>query len=60
MIAKGKDLLTRAASYVRMSTGKQERSPEQQRKEISKLAKREGCEVALQFNDDAVTGDSGP
>ena len=31
-------LLVRAAEYIRMSSGKQERSPEQQRSEIAKLA----------------------
>lgn len=52
--------LTPAASYVRMSSGKQERSPAQQRGEIKKLAKSEGCEIVNEFSDEAVSGDSGP
>ena len=47
-----------AAGYLRMSSGKQERSPAQQRADCEKLAAKEGCEVVLWFSDEAVTGDS--
>jgi len=57
MITKAK---TPAAEYVRMSSGKQERSPAQQRNEIKRLAKSEGCEIVSRFADEAITGDSGP
>ena len=43
-----------------MSSGKQERSPAQQKGENKKLAKREDCEIVLTFSDEAITGDSGP
>ncbi len=49
----------RAAGYIRMSSGKQERSPAQQRSEIKRLAKTENVEVVLWFTDEAITGDSG-
>jgi len=49
-----------AASYVRMSSAKQDRSPAQQRAEIAKLAAAQGYEVAIWQTDEAVTGDSGP
>ena len=52
--------LARAAQYVRMSSGKQERSPAQQKGENRKLAKAEGCEIVVTFSDEAITGDSGP
>ncbi len=52
--------LARAAGYIRMSSGRQERSPAQQKGEITKLAKAEACKVALWFSDEAITGDSGP
>ena len=51
--------LLRAAGYIRMSSGKQERSPAQQKGEITKLAKAEACKVVLWFSDEAITGDSG-
>ena len=45
-----------AVGYIRMSSGKQEESPEQQREEIIKFAKREGCEIIRWYQDDAVSG----
>jgi len=42
-----------AAGYIRMSSGKQERSPAQQRSEIEKLAKTEGCRIVVWFTDEA-------
>jgi len=59
MITKAKTL-TAAASYIRMSSDKQERSPAQQKAEITKLAKVEGCYIVREFKDEAITGDSGP
>lgn len=51
----------RGVGYIRMSSGKQEKSPAQQKKEIRALAKREGIEVVAWLDADmAITGDSGP
>ena len=55
---KTKSLIPSAA-YIRMSNAKQERSPAQQKAEITKLAEREGCRIDHWFQDDAITGDSG-
>ena len=49
-----------AATYIRMSSAKQERSPGEQREELQLLAEREGCQIVTEFSDEAVTGDSGP
>ena len=45
-----------AVGYVRMSTDKQEDSPEQQRAEISKLAKREGYRIVRWYEDHGISG----
>jgi len=47
-----------AAAYVRMSGKHQDKSPAEQRTEITKLASREGCHVIEFFTDEAITGDS--
>ena len=47
----------RAASYVRMSSGAQEKSPAQQRSEVAKLADREGCNLIREYFDSAISGD---
>jgi len=47
-----------AAGYIRMSGRQQEKSPAEQRAEITKLASREGCQVVEWFTDEAITGDS--
>ena len=52
--------LTPAAAYVRMSSDKQDRSPDQQRDELRRLADREGCQIVQEFIDEGITGDSGP
>ena len=57
MIAKSKR--TRAAGYIRMSGDHQERSPAQQKAELTALAKREGLEVVAWFDDAATSGDTG-
>lgn len=47
-----------AAGYIRMSGRSQEKSPAEQKAEITKLAGREGCRIVEWFADEAVTGDS--
>lgn len=47
-----------AAAYIRMSGRQQDKSPAEQRTEITKLAKREGCNIVEWFDDEAITGDS--
>ena len=47
-----------AAAYIRMSGRQQDKSPAEQRSEITKLATREGCQVVEWFTDEAITGDS--
>ena len=47
-----------AAAYIRMSGRQQDKSPAEQRLEITKLASREGCQVVEWFTDEAITGDS--
>jgi len=60
MIRKTEKTLTAAAGYVRMSGTRQDRSPAEQRAEITKLAAKEGCQIAKEhwFTDEAITGDS--
>ncbi len=48
--------LVPAVGYIRMSTDKQEDSPEQQRAEIVKLAKREGYRIVRWYEDHAISG----
>ncbi len=45
-----------AVGYIRMSTDKQEDSPEQQRAEILKLAKRYGYRIVRWYEDHAISG----
>ena len=47
-----------AAAYIRMSGQQQDKSPAEQRAEITKLATREGCHIVDWFTDEAITGDS--
>ncbi len=47
-----------AVAYVRMSSDKQEASPNQQREEIIKLAKREGYRIIRWYTDKAISGDA--
>ena len=54
----GTGKLIPAAAYIRMSGRQQDKSPAEQRAEITKLAKREGCNVVEWFDDQAITGDS--
>jgi DNA invertase Pin-like site-specific DNA recombinase len=48
----------RAAGYVRMSDDKQEKSPEEQRREITALAEQQNCEFARWYVDEGISGDS--
>ncbi len=50
--------MIRAAAYVRMSGRQQDKSPAEQRAEITKLAARERCEIVEWYTDEAITGDS--
>jgi DNA invertase Pin-like site-specific DNA recombinase len=44
-----------AVGYIRMSSDKQEASPEQQRQEIISLAKRDGYRIIRWYVDEGVT-----
>jgi site-specific DNA recombinase len=48
----------RAASYIRMSTDKQETSPEQQREAINKLAAEHGYTITQNYQDLGISGDA--
>jgi len=52
----GNGSLIPAVGYIRMSSDKQEASPEQQRAEILKLAEREGYRVVRWYQDDGIAG----
>ena len=52
-----KPALIPAVIYVRMSSGKQEASPDQQRAEVAKLAKQHGCRIVGEYFDEAISGD---
>jgi DNA invertase Pin-like site-specific DNA recombinase len=56
--AKSPKGLIPAGAYIRMSGRQQDKSPAEQRAEITKLAAREGCHVVEWLTDDAITGDS--
>jgi site-specific DNA recombinase len=47
-----------AGAYIRMSGRQQDKSPAEQRAEITKLAAREHCQIVEWFTDEAITGDS--
>ena len=51
-----KTQLIPAAGYIRMSTDKQEDSPARQKAEILQLAKREGYEIIVWYEDHGLTG----
>jgi len=50
--------LTPAVSYIRMSSGRQEASPKQQRAEVEKLATKHGCKIIREYFDEAISGDA--
>ena len=45
-----------AVGYIRMSSDKQEASPEQQRQEIISLAKRDGYRIIRWYVDEGISG----
>ena len=50
--------LTPAVAYIRMSSGKQEASPAQQRAEIRKLAKQHHYRIVRWYFDEGISGDA--
>jgi DNA invertase Pin-like site-specific DNA recombinase len=58
MTRKTNEAKTGAAAYIRMSGRLQDKSPKEQRAEITKLAAGEGLRVVEWFTDEAITGDS--
>jgi site-specific DNA recombinase len=55
MTSNGSALIP-AAAYVRMSTDRQEDSPERQRRDINELAERDGYEIIKWYEDHGKTG----
>ena len=49
---------TPAVAYIRMSSSKQEASPEQQKVEIVKLAEAGGFQIVRWYDDHGISGDS--
>jgi len=47
-----------AVAYIRMSSGKQEASPGQQRAEVEKLAKQHGYKIIREYFDERISGDA--
>ncbi len=52
----GNGVLIPAVGYIRMSSDKQEASPEQQKAEITKLADRDGYKILRWYQDDGIAG----
>ena len=50
--------LTPAVAYIRMSSDRQEASPDQQRDEVTKLAKRKGFQIIREYFDEGISGDA--
>ena len=57
MISKSKITIL-AAAYVRMSSSKQEASPDQQREEVAKLAEKHGYQIIREYFDSGISGDA--
>jgi len=49
--------LTPAASYIRMSSDRQEKSPAEQRRENATLAERHKCSIVAEYADEGISGD---
>jgi site-specific DNA recombinase len=49
---------TPAVVYIRMSSLKQDASPEQQREEALKLAKQHNCRLIREYSDEGISGDN--
>ena len=47
-----------AVGYIRMSTGKQDKSPAQQKKELRKFAKEHGDKILAFYEDSGISGDA--
>lgn len=47
-----------AVFYIRMSSDKQDASPQQQRDELAKLAARDGFHLVGEYTDEAISGDA--
>ena len=57
MIAKADTALTPAVAYIRMSSAKQDASPDQQRAEAAKLAIANNCRIVREYADEGISGD---
>ena len=55
---KPKTALTPAVAYIRMSSRKQDASPEQQRQEAAKLAAANNCRILREYSDEGISGDN--
>ena len=51
-------VLTPAVAYIRMSSRKQDASPEQQRQEAGKLATLHNCHIIREYSDEGISGDN--
>lgn len=58
MVAKTQTALTPAVAYIRMSSLKQDASPEQQRQEADKLAATNKCRIIREYADEGISGDN--
>ena len=47
-----------AVAYIRMSSDRQEASPDQQRAEVAKLATRDGYKIVREYFDEGISGDA--
>jgi DNA invertase Pin-like site-specific DNA recombinase len=58
MSVKRNGKLIPAVAYIRMSSERQEASPDQQRAEVARLAKREGYRIIREYFDQSISGDA--
>lgn len=47
-----------AVAYIRMSSGKQEASPDQQREAVARLEAKHNCKIIREYFDDSISGDA--
>jgi len=52
----GQPTLTPAVSCIRMSSDKQDKSPDQQRAEVAKLAAKHRCKIVQEYIDEGISG----